>query len=83
MEVIAGALEAAILLATSRHPDGRGAVIIGSVMLVVSIVEAVSNRKTTETAGQKIRIWAGRGFAIAVWLLMIVAGILLLMGSHL
>jgi hypothetical protein len=71
-------VNAALLLASSKPADGRVVLAIGLVMLTVSVVEIVARTRRPTTAGWLVRVWAGRVFAIAVWLLMIAAGVKLL-----
>ncbi len=70
-----------LLFATSRSPDGRLVLAIGLVFLAASVAELVVSSRRPHARPQA-SAWAGRLFAIAVWLLMIVAGIVDLVGRN-
>lgn len=65
-------------LATGNIPnwlDGIILILIGSGLLCLSIVEILHNKRRFARFIAKMAAWIGRGFAIMVWLLMIVAGV--------
>jgi hypothetical protein len=65
----------ALLIATANRPNGTVLVVIGSVLLAISVFEILFSKRKFRYATSAAIGWAGRCFAIAVWVLMIVSGI--------
>ncbi len=63
-----------VLPAIMNHPDGKTIIAIGSIFLVLAIVEIAFRKRPFTSWFNRFATWVGRLLVIAVGLLMISAG---------